>query len=340
MTHPSNIAELFESFERMKVVIVGDVMVDSYLWGVVDRISPEAPVPIVHVNKHESRPGGAANVAMNIQALGATPVLVSMTGNDRYGDQFMELLEERNMPSHGMLRSRSRKTTVKTRVIGNHHQLLRVDEEEVNDLNSEDAARLTEHFREILEKEKPDVVILEDYDKGILSEQVIRSVIDIANRHGIPVTVDPKKKNFNTYTSVALFKPNLLELRMGLKIDVDKNDVKAIDEAARKIINERSCDMVMVTLSEAGVFIADHSGHKVIPAHIRDISDVSGAGDTVISVASLALAAGLPKEAIAALSNLAGGLVCEVVGVAPIDKQRLLKESETLSILENKSYNS
>ena len=324
----------------MKAVIVGDVMVDSYLWGDVDRISPEAPVPIVHVHKHESRPGGAANVAMNISALDATPILVSMTGDDRYGDQFMELLKECGMPAHGMLRSASRTTTVKTRVIGNHHQLLRVDEEEVADLNDDDAKKLIAHFAKIIESEKPDVVILEDYDKGILSEQVIRSVIDIARSHGVPVTVDPKKKNFNTYSSVDLFKPNLLELRMGLKIDVDKNDVDTIRDAAMKIISERSCNMVMVTLSEAGVFIADNGDHKVIPAHVRDISDVSGAGDTVISVASLALAAGLPKESIAALSNLAGGLVCEVVGVAPIDKQRLIKESESLSILENESYNS
>jgi rfaE bifunctional protein kinase chain/domain len=324
----------------MKAVIVGDVMVDSYLWGNVDRISPEAPVPIVNVRKHESRPGGAANVAMNIHALGATPILVSMTGDDRYGKQFLELLEESGLPAHGMLSSVSRTTTVKTRVIGNHHQLIRVDEEEISDLNEKDAKRLLDHFRAILEKERPHVVILEDYDKGILSEQVIRSVIDAANEQGIPITVDPKKKNFNTYASVDLFKPNLLELRMGMKIDIDKSDVKAIHQAAMKIINERSCKMVMVTLSEAGVFIADVNDHKVIPAHVRDISDVSGAGDTVISVASLALAAGLPKESIAALSNLAGGLVCEVVGVAPIDRQRLIKESESLSILENESSNS
>jgi D-glycero-beta-D-manno-heptose-7-phosphate kinase len=336
----ANITDLFQAFSKMKVLIVGDVMIDSYLWGNVERISPEAPVPIVHVSKRESRPGGAANVAINIKALGATPILVSVTGDDYQGEQLTSLLTENGLSSAGILRSVSRTTTVKTRVIGNQHQLIRVDEEVVEDLSRKDADLLIKHFHDLIESEIPDVIILEDYDKGILSEVVIKAIINKANDSGIPVTVDPKKKNFNTYKNATLFKPNLSELKEGLKIDFDKNDRQALQAAIQSIIENKDHQWVMVTLSEAGVLIAGKSDSKIIPAHIRDISDVSGAGDTVISVASLALAAGLSMTSVASLANLAGGLVCEIVGVAPIDKNTLINECNDLSLLTGETNNS
>jgi len=336
----TNIREVFEAFKGMKVLVVGDVMVDSYLWGHVDRISPEAPVPIVQVNKHESRPGGAANVAKNIQALGATPILVAVTGNDQAGEQFIALLKEHRLPHHGIVRSERRKTTIKTRVIGNQHQLIRVDEEVTDDLDTIDSDLIIQQFTTLIDSENPDVVILEDYDKGVLCKKVIDAIIKISRSKNIPITVDPKKKNFNSYVGVDLFKPNLLELKEGLKIDIDKNDHHSIETAARSLLQERDNKMVMITLSEAGVFIADKTKSHLIPAHIRDISDVSGAGDTVISVASLALAAQLPMKIIAEMSNLAGGLVCEVVGVAPIDKGLLQSECEQLSLLTTELKNS
>lgn len=340
MNNYYEIKDLFEAFTRMKVVVVGDVMVDSYLWGIVERISPEAPVPIVQVQRHESRPGGAANVAINLQALGATPILISVIGSDRYGDEFMSLLSNNDLKSNGILRSSNRITTVKTRVIGNHHQLIRVDEESTTDLDGDDAAKLVAQFKSICKDESPDVIIMEDYDKGILSEQVIHEIISHANKLNIPVTVDPKKKNFLTYKNVQLFKPNFIELKMGLKLELEKGDITGIHNAALELISRNEHALVMITLSEAGVFICDKETYSLIPAHIRDISDVSGAGDTVISVASLGLAAGLPKEAIAGLSNLAGGLVCETVGVAPVNRQQLMREAQSLKLPLNETKNS
>ena len=328
MQDSSSIQSIFDAFSKMKVLVIGDVMIDAYMWGKVDRISPEAPVPVVHINREENRPGGAANVAINIKSLGATPVLCSVTGSDRYGLEFMKLLKEAGMTDEGIVLSDARPTTVKTRIIGNHHQLLRVDNETTVTLNEQEEVSLRKKITELVTSQKPDVIILEDYDKGVFTESLIAFITDLATARNIPVTVDPKKKHFNSYSNVTLFKPNLSELKAGLKLDNIKTDNSSLQNAVQVFLQERNIGMVMVTLSEAGVFIADKHGSVMIPAHIRDIADVSGAGDTVISVASLALAAKLPMKSIAGLSNLAGGLVCESVGVVPIDKEKLLLEAQ------------
>lgn len=329
------ISELFEKFRALKVLIVGDVMIDSYLWGKVDRISPEAPVPVVALKKRESRLGGAANVALNIQSLGATPVLCSVIGADDKGQQFFDLLKERNMPDEGIVKSPNRITTVKFRIIGNNAQLLRVDEENEHDLNYEQTEALFNRIAGLMASGNADVVIFEDYDKGVITPWLIEKVVAEAHGHGIPVVVDPKKKNFMHYHGVDLFKPNMKELREGLKLD---NDMETLDQvgAAVALLQEKlNAKMVMTTLSDKGIYYRRldsdgfaESGHY--PAHLRQIADVSGAGDTVISVAALCLATGAKPELTTQLANLAGGLVCEQVGVVPADREQLLMEAGKL----------
>ena len=323
----TTIKELFDAFNQLKVMVIGDVMVDAYLWGKVDRISPEAPVPIVAISKRESRLGGAANVAINIQTMGATPILCSVIGSDRSGEELMQLMKELGMNVDGMVTSTERLTTVKTRVIGNNHQLLRVDDEEISDINLREQELLLDKIKLLIDQQKPDVVVFEDYDKGVLNESLIKKIVTVCKSKNIPTAVDPKKKNFTAYHGVSLFKPNLAELKSGLKIDIDKTDGKQLKKVTQGFQEQQEIDMLMVTLSEAGVFYNKGNDSAIIPAHIRNISDVSGAGDTVISVASLCLALHLKPSIIAALANLAGGLVCEKVGVVPIDKLQLQDEA-------------
>lgn len=331
MKHKS-INELFSAFEKLNVLIIGDVMLDNYLWGKVDRISPEAPVPIASIQNKESRLGGAANVAINIQALGATPILCSVIGNDMNGRSFIELLKQIGMSADGIFQSTERITTVKTRIIGNNHQMLRVDEEMETDLTPSDRKQLLNRITTIVSKKNIDVIIFEDYDKGVIGKQLIEGVVKLARQKGIPVAVDPKKKNFNYYKNITLFKPNLKELREGMKIDLDKNNTAEISKAVNKLCNDNKIKTALITLSEKGIFYVDEKEEKLLPAHIRTIADVSGAGDTVISVAALCLALETDTETMATLANLAGGLVCEKVGVVPIEKTQLLEEAKRLKI--------
>jgi rfaE bifunctional protein kinase chain/domain len=321
----------FESINHMKVLIIGDVMVDSYLWGRVDRISPEAPVPVVEVKKRTNSLGGAANVALNVNALGARPILCSVVGDDPKGNDFIGLMKEQKLSIEGIIRSNKRITTTKFRVFGNSQQMLRVDEETKTYLEPDDEAELRDTIFSILDNQKIDVIIFQDYDKGVNTRHLIRSVIEKANNLEIPVTVDPKKNNFTEYKEVALFKPNLKEIREGLQMEVNLEHPWELENAANIIHREQKVQMVLTTLSEHGVFISSlNSENKLenlqIPAHRRNIADVSGAGDTVISVAALCLAAGMTPAEIAGVSNLAGGLVCEEVGVVPLEAVKFRNE--------------
>ena len=326
---------LFKAFEDLKVLILGDVMIDAYLFGKVDRISPEAPVPIIAVNKRKNLLGGAANVALNVRALGATPLMCSVIGNDLQGEVFLKLLGELGLRQDGICRSEYRMTTTKVRVVGNKMQMLRIDEETETDLNAVETRQYIDKIEKIITSEKIDVIIFEDYNKGVLTKEVISHVIALANKHGIPTSVDPKKKNFDQYCNVTFFKPNLKELREGLKLEINPEDKEGLTKALEVLQQRQKVKIAMTTLSEHGVFIRSEINDETpayhhFPAHLRSITDVSGAGDTVISVASLCLALNQDSKLIAALSNLAGGLVCEHVGVAPIDRDLLIKESGLL----------
>ncbi len=330
--------QLFASFTKLRVMVIGDVMIDAYIFGKVDRISPEAPVPVVAVEQRQNRPGGAANVALNIKSMGATAILCSVIGNDQKGREFTEILDQHGLPSHGLVHSNSRITTTKFRIIGNKTQMLRVDEEVTEDLNHSEQRALWAQIKNILEQEKIDVVLFQDYNKGVLTKNIISQTIKLARVKGIPIAVDPKKKNFMAYKNVNLFKPNLKELKEGIEATFDARSIPETGKALAFLMEKLQADMVMVTLSEKGVLIGSHGSGKEhtvyhIPAHLRNIADVSGAGDTVISVASLCLALKMGPEDIAGLSNLAGGLVCEEVGVVPIDKNKLASEVlKTLSV--------
>ncbi|HKL03274.1 MAG TPA: bifunctional ADP-heptose synthase [Cryomorphaceae bacterium] len=324
----TELKELFQNFNRLKVLVVGDVMVDAYLWGKVNRISPEAPVPVVQVTDKENRLGGAANVALNIASLGATPIICALAGNDLKGKEMAELMESQGMTTEGILFSEERPTTVKTRVISSHQHIVRVDEESLMPLSKLEEDQFLEQIGAVIESRKPDVFIFEDYNKGVLTPRVIKELSALAKAKGIPTAVDPKKNQFFDYVGVSLFKPNLKELAEGLKIEIDKSNLQTLEKAVEELEDRLHNDMSLITLSELGIYIKGKDGSKRIPAHIRNISDVSGAGDTVISVAALCLASGASENLIASLSNLAGGLVCEKVGVVPIDKKTLLDEAE------------
>jgi rfaE bifunctional protein kinase chain/domain len=327
------ITHLFSRFSLCKVLVIGDVMIDSYLIGKVDRISPEAPVPVVALKERNNMLGGAANVALNIKSLGAEAVLCSVIGNDKQADVFFALMEKAGLKTDGIIRSNNRITTTKYRIIGNRMQMLRVDEEMDTDLNVADSSELLASISNLIANQKPDVMILQDYNKGILSSYVIEKLAEIASDAGIPVAVDPKKKNFTAYKGITLFKPNLKEIGEGLKTEVDPVSIESLQKAAEILHVSQDIPMVMITLSENGVFISSksESGNVsvIIPAVMRSISDVSGAGDTVISVASLCMATHTDPVFMATLSNLAGGLVCEESGVVPVDKIRLMVEAFT-----------
>lgn len=322
-----DIKSIFDSFNHFNILIIGDVMIDSYMLGKVNRISPEAPVPIIMSTKQENRLGGAANVALNVQALGAKPILCSVIGKDLKSKTFQSLLKKRNLTNEGILENENRKTTVKTRIIADNQQLLRVDEEIDKELDKETEEQFINKILTILSDRQIDAIIFEDYDKGCITPKLIKSVVDFANNIKIPTLVDPKKRNFMEYKNIKLFKPNFKELVEGSKIDIKKGDFEGIFKASQKLHDELSVKYLLITLSELGVFISYNNSYKTIPAEIRDIADVSGAGDTLIGTASLCLAAGLEPEMIATISNLAGGLVCEKVGVVPINKEQLLLET-------------
>ncbi|NBU90018.1 MAG: D-glycero-beta-D-manno-heptose-7-phosphate kinase [Flavobacteriia bacterium] len=307
-------------------------MLDAYVMGKVNRISPEAPVPIVSLENEDARIGGAGNVALNLLALGAKPIICGVIGEDSSGDKLLNLFEKNGISTDGLVKSMVRKTTVKTRVISNKQQLLRIDSESTFPLLESEEIKLNNTIQNII-NQGIDGIIFEDYNKGVLTDSVIQNVIKIAKEKDIPTAVDPKKENFLSYKGVSLFKPNLKELKEGLNLNFDFNSNKELFEKGIELLEEKlQNEISFVTLSENGVFIKNQTEKYYVPAHMRSISDVSGAGDTVIAVATLCLISGASTKQIAEISNLAGGLVCEKSGVVSISKNELLKEvSELLS---------
>ena len=323
-----SVSELINGFSRLKVLIIGDLMIDSYTWGRVSRISPEAPVPVVNVIRRESRLGGAGNVVLNIASLGATAVICSVIGDDAPGRELQKLILDSNLSTEGLIVEPGRMTTVKERIIAGSQQVVRVDSETESSISSSSQKALLAYIKDSISD--VDVIIFEDYDKGVLSAELIQSVISMAKENNIPTVVDPKRKNFFAYKGATLFKPNLHELRDGLGLMPMDFDVDHLAETVRKFKVSQEFTGVFVTLSERGVYIDFENDQQLIPAHIRQISDVSGAGDTVISIAACVLALGGSTEQIASLANLGGGLVCESLGVVPINLALLSKEADQL----------
>lgn len=325
---------------KERVLIVGDVMIDSYMWGNVTRISPEAPVPVVSVTKREKRLGGAANVALNIEAMGATPIICSVLGNDDSSKDFQQIMYQNNMDRRGIVTSDNRMTTMKSRVIGNNMHIVRVDEESTHPLSEMEEDLLLDRIVRTVKALPIDAIIFQDYDKGCITPRIIEEVTALAQRKKILTTVDPKHRNFASFKNVGLFKPNLKELREGLNIEIDdSSDERMMHDLleASKLLHERqNIDIVLITLSSKGMYACDFRCGTpqtvLVPACVHSVSDVSGAGDTVISVITLALASGMSLNDAVCCANIAGGLVCEQVGVVPIDVEKLKAEAASVKL--------
>lgn len=322
--------KLFKRFSDIKAGVIGDVMLDTYWWGDVDRISPEAPVPVVALKKKEYRMGGAANVAINVKSLGAKVSIFSLIGNDEDGQTLEKLFKEQRISTDYLLKSNKRITTSKTRIISRNQHMLRLDAEIVKELDPADESRLIDAVTRYVEQEKPQVMIFEDYNKGVLTTKVITEIIKVCRDKGVPTTVDPKRKNFFSFSGVSVFKPNLKEVREALNIIDDTLDEATLNKIHEQLKEQLQHEVSFITLSEKGVFYHDGNGGAIVPAHIRNIADVSGAGDTVIAVASLVYAATKDTRLMAEVANLAGGIVCEEVGTAAISKEKLLQECAEL----------
>lgn len=328
--HKIDFDALFKSISELRVGVIGDVMLDTYWWGKADRISPEAPVPVVAVTKREERIGGAGNVALNLQSLKATVHAISVMGDDQDGLLLTDLFKKNEINSDYIVKSKERVTTNKIRIISRNQQMMRLDAEITTSLSENDETLLLAAFQEYIKNIQPHVVILEDYNKGVLTGKVIQQVISLCKSNNIMTAVDPKRKNFFEYKGVDLFKPNLGEVRDALNIISESSDVKYLSDVHHQLSEKLNHHISLITLSEKGVFYQSRDEASIIPTHIRTIADVSGAGDTVIAVAALVYAASKNISLMAEIANIAGGLVCEEVGTAAIDKEKLLSECKAL----------
>lgn len=306
-------------FSSIKILLVGDVMLDHYLFGQINRISSEAPVPIVDIESEEYRLGGAANVALNLIGLGAKTTLLTMIGDDENGKKVLQLLREEEVKTSHVLTSKLRETSIKTRIFDDERQVVRFDRENDDDLNKEQEAILLEELNLLIKKEKFDAILLQDYNKGVLTKKVIKQILLLSAKLNIPVIVDPKEYYFFEYQQVELFKPNLKELSDALKMKIDPKNINSLRKAAEELRQKIRFENLMLTLGANGIFIFEQNGNSyIVPAKNIKAADVSGAGDTVVSVAVLGFVKKMPLKKIAQLANLAAAKVCKKVGVSPI----------------------
>ena len=316
------------SFENLKILIVGDIILDHYLIGKVDRISPEAPVPVVLHEVEDYRLGGAANVALNIKSMGGSPVLVSLVGADYYGNKLTDLLIKEQIPTSNIFKDPHRKTTCKTRILARNQHLIRYDHESLHFINETLENKIFNSIKKIITGEDIDVIILQDYNKGLLTNNLIDSILLYARQNNISTLADPKKSNFLAYKGVDYFKPNLREINEGLQLAISETDpdVSSLYNASKQINEHLKNYCTLITLGPKGMYyhLSDQKG--IIPTNERQIADVCGAGDTVISIIALGVAAKMNISDIIKLANIAGGQVCEKVGVVSVEKSKLLEE--------------
>ncbi len=319
-----------EIFPSTKVLVIGDIMLDRYIRGVVERISPEAPVPILLQDHVDSHPGGAANVAVNLQQLGAEVYLAGVIGRDAHGAVLIEALKSLPIDLRYVLIA-NRKTTTKTRVMAASQHLLRIDDEERSDLDDALEQEMLQLIKRAIATIRPDIVVLQDYNKGVLTKNVIRTTIALAKEVGTFVAVDPKYRHFFEYVGVDLFKPNERELYGALKMnEMDRN---ALQEGVKRLCHELGARYVVVTLADRGMLIYEGRSMHHVPTRPRSIRDVCGAGDAVLSVLALSLYHGYDVVSAAQMANAAGGLVCERPGVCPIPTKEWMKEVRAMGIL-------
>ncbi len=324
MKQVNNLISILERFAGKKAMVIGDVMVDAYILGETKRISPEGPVPVLNVQQREYRLGGAANVALNLKSLGAEVMLCSVIGDDDYANIFTNLIKKHHLNHALILQDKSRKTTHKTRLLARGQQLLRVDDESTHFLSAEIENRFNQKCIESLAAFRPDILIFQDYDKGVLTRNIIKSVSRKASESGILISVDPKMRSFFDYKDVNLFKPNLKELTEALGEQIKAEDKDSLETACKKLIKKTNAKKLLITLSAKGMYAFEQNkGITIAPENIVQVSDVSGAGDTVLSIVSLGLACQASLNDCARLANFAGGLVCEKSGVVSVDIDEL-----------------
>jgi rfaE bifunctional protein kinase chain/domain len=324
--------EFFKTFSTIKIGVIGDMMLDAYWWGNVERISPEAPVPVVTVNRKEYRIGGAGNVALNLASLGTPVSIFSVIGDDDDGQILTGLLNENKIDTTYLLKTTSRITTNKMRVISRNQQMMRLDSETLLPLENELEQKLIAQLERFIREQSPAAIIFEDYNKGVLTEKIIHTLIEICRKNSVITSVDPKRKHFFEYRGVDIFKPNLKEAREALNLLIEEINESVLTQIHQKLLDELNHRISFITLSEKGVFYEDGQESRIVPSHIRNVADVSGAGDTVIAVATLIYALTRNTRMMAEIANLAGGLVCESVGTVAIDKTKLLRECQRLLI--------
>ncbi|MEK6572515.1 MAG: D-glycero-beta-D-manno-heptose-7-phosphate kinase [Bacteroidota bacterium] len=325
----TRLKELFENFKRKRIAVVGDLMLDRYFWGSVARISPEAPVPVVEIESESARLGGAANVAHNIKSLGGEPMLIGVVGNDNSGNLLRDILIENRFTPAGLIVDATRPTTVKTRVIAHSQHVVRIDRETKADISYTLQHKILDVLRQNIHS--LDAIILEDYDKGVIVKSLIKQLVDLANEYRKIVTADPKFNNFFDYRGVTVFKPNRKEVEevMGIKLVDDAT----VEEAGKALMERLQVKNVLLTRGERGMTLFEQDGSVTHVATIaRKVADVSGAGDTVISTLTVALAGGANVREAATLANYAGGIVCEEVGIVPIAREALLSAVMTDSL--------
>jgi D-glycero-beta-D-manno-heptose-7-phosphate kinase len=330
MTSSIDYKELFKTFSSVKIGVIGDMMLDTYWWGNVERISPEAPVPVVSVERKEYRIGGAGNVALNLASLGTPVSVFSVIGDDDDGQILTTMMQENKIDTRYLLKSGTRITTNKMRVISRNQQMMRLDSETRQLLDSDQEEKLIAQVSRFISDQSPAAIIFEDYNKGVLTEKIIQTLTSLCRKNSVITAVDPKRKHFFEYRGVDIFKPNLKEAREALNLlieDISESTLSLIHKKLRAELDHR---ISFITLSEKGVFYEDGLASHLVPSHIRNVADVSGAGDTVIAVATLIYALTGNTTLMAEIANLAGGLVCESVGTVAIDKSRLLRECQRL----------
>lgn len=317
----SAVTAVEKGFGPGKVLVIGDVMLDRYLWGKVDRISPEAPVPVVHVQQASDAAGGAGNVALNLSSLACSVLICGIVGQDPEGQVLLDILRKHQIPIGGIVTSPRRSTTVKTRIIGGHQQMLRLDKEDAAAISGECLKDLVCAIDKQFE-ERPSVVILSDYGKGLVSSELCRHVIEKANALRIPVLVDPKGYDYTKYAGATAICPNRGELARVVAAPVE--DLARLFVLAQQLRTKVEVDYIVLTLSELGIALIGEGGVLDFPALAHEVFDVSGAGDTVIAVLAASMKAGLPLHDSIRLANLAAGIVVGKLGTVPVAREELL----------------
>ncbi|HPI92258.1 MAG TPA: D-glycero-beta-D-manno-heptose-7-phosphate kinase [Deltaproteobacteria bacterium] len=313
---------IFDAMLSKSIMVIGDLMLDEYIWGKVERISPEAPVPVVEVSSELFKLGGSGNVANNLLSLGAGVIINAVKGNDRHGLILQDILEEMKIPDDSVFTDPKRGTTVKTRIIAHTQQVARIDKENKSLISDTMLRKIVTSFRNSLKK--IDALIISDYGKGVVSRRLLAQVVPLARENDIPVCVDTKERNFPHYKKATVITPNLKELSFGAGIKIE--EYADMVRAARKVKAMLDCDMVLVTRGEHGMSLFGSDGDPIdIPTNAKAVYDVTGAGDTVIACFTLALASGATPKESAIIANMAAGLVVAEVGAASVPRDRLYK---------------